>query len=185
MPIGSDPPTLVVGARFDQLTTRRERVFLFARALKIASMHLSPALRERPGDLDAALLALLGAGAPNHAVPAPDRADELRRKLLRAVPRRARDEVESLALEIRGNADFSAEAVPLACAELGDRVALTLTGDVPSAVDALLKVGGQPLPSTIAARVTTIRRTREAWSLIRFASSDAHFEARAQAGVDP
>jgi len=72
----------------------------------------------------------------------------------------------------------------MAISELGDRVALTLTGDVPSAVDALLKIAGHDPPSSDSARLTAILQNREAWAIVRFAISDAHFEARTQAGVD-
>ncbi|MGB5283276.1 MAG: hypothetical protein WBN29_02120, partial [Polyangiales bacterium] len=103
---------------------------------------------------------------------------------LRAVPRRARDEVDSLALELKGNADFSTRAAPFAIAELGNRAALTLTGDVPSAVNALLKIAGHDFPAGEEGRLAAIWETPEAWALIRFAISNAHFEARTQAGVD-
>jgi tetratricopeptide (TPR) repeat protein len=186
MPIGGDPPTIVVGGNLHELTTPRERIFLFARALKIASHHLAPALRARPEDLDLALLALLqGHEASRAQKPEPRQMQDLRKKLLKAVPRRWRDEVESLVLELRGNGSFATRAVPFAIAELGDRAALTLTGDVPSAVDALLKIAGHDLPSDDAGRLSAIQETPEAWALVRFAISDAHFEARTQAGVDP
>jgi tetratricopeptide (TPR) repeat protein len=186
MPISGDPPTLVIGGNLHETTTPRERAFLFARALKVAATHLAPALRARPQDLDVALLALLhGHEASRAQQPEPREMQELRKKLLKAVPRRWRDEVESLVLELRGNASFSTRDVPFAIAELGDRVALTLTGDVPSALDALLKIAGKDgLPADVA-RLGTIREVPEAWALLRFAISDAHFEARAQAGVDP
>jgi hypothetical protein len=109
---------------------------------------------------------------------------DLRKKLIRAVPRRWRDEVESLVLELRGNAEFSTRLVPFAVSGLGNRAALTLTGDVPAAVSALLKVGGRDVP-TGPGRLQAAREAPEAWGLVRFAISDAHFEARAQAGVDP
>ncbi len=185
MPIDGDPPTLVVGGNLHEMTTSRERVFLLARALKIASTHLASALRARPEDLDVALLALLQgheAGRAQH--PDPRQLNELRKKLLKAVPRRWRDEVESLVLELRGSNTFSTRSVPFAISELGDRVALTLTGDIPSAVDALLKMAGHDVPRSDAGRLSAIRETPEAWAVIRFAISDAHFEARAQAGVD-
>ena len=101
------------------------------------------------------------------------------------VLRRWRDEVESLVLELRGDAAFSTRAVPFAITELGNRVALTLTGDVPSAVNALLKISGHDVPANDTGRLSAIRETPEASALIRFAISDAHFEARTQAGVDP
>jgi hypothetical protein len=186
MPVAGDPPTIVVGGNLHEMTTPRERMFLFARALKIASNHLAPALRARPEDLDVALLALLqGHEASREQLPEPRQMQELRKRLLKAVPRRWRDEVESLVLELRGNAGFSTRAVPFAISELGDRIALTLTGDVPSAVNALLKIAGHDVPQSEAGRLRAIRETPEAWTVVRFAISDAHFEARAQAGVDP
>ena len=186
MPIAGDPPTIVVGGNLHEMTTPRERVFLFARALKVASKHLAPALRARPEELDVALLALLqGHAAGREQQSEPRQMQELRKKLLKAVPRRWRDEVESLVLELRGSTGFSTRAVPFAISELGDRAALTLTGDVPSAVNALLKIAGHDVPQSDAGRLRAIRETPEAWTVVRFAISDAHFEARAQAGVDP
>jgi hypothetical protein len=185
IPISGDPPTLVVGGHLHEMTTPQERVFLFARALKIAAHHLAPALRARQGELDAALLALLQGhdGGRAHG-PEGQAIQELRKKLLRAVPRRWRDEVEGLVLELRGHASFSTRSAAFAISQLGDRIALTLTGDVPSAVDALLKMAGHTVPKHDAGRVDAIRETPEAWAIIEFAISDAHFEARAQAGVD-
>lgn len=185
IPISGDPPTLALGGNLHEMTTPRERVFLFARALKVAANHLAPALRARPGELDVALLSLLQRHEGGRAHVDARQIQELRKKLLRAVPRRWRDEVESLVLELRGNSTFSTRAAPFAISELGDRVALTLTGDVPSAVDALLKIAGHAVPANHTARLEAIRETPEAWAIIRFAISDAHFEARAQAGVDP
>ncbi len=186
MPVSGDPPTIVVGGNLHQITNPRERLFLFARALKVAANHLAPALRARPQDLDLALSALLqehGASAGNEATT-PQMLD-LRKKLLKAVPRRWRDEVDSLALELKGNVRFSTRAVPFAIAELGNRAALTLTGDVPSAVSALLKIAGHDVPAGDDQRLSVIQETPEAWAMVRFAMSDTHFEARAQAGVDP
>ncbi|MGB8330726.1 MAG: hypothetical protein WCE62_11420, partial [Polyangiales bacterium] len=186
MPIAGNPPTIVVGGSLQQVTTAGERVFLFARALKIASNHLSPALRARPEDLDVALQALFqGQEGSRTQHGEPRQLQDLRKRLLKAVPRRWRDEVESLVLELRGNPGFSTGAAPFAIAELGDYIALTLTGDVPSAVNALLKVAGHDVPASAAARLNAVRETPEAWAVVRFAISDAHFEARTRAGVDP
>ena len=186
MPISGDPPTLVLGVGLAELTSHQERVFLFARALKVAGSHLAPALRARAEDLDAVLLTLLGTHEASRATRlAPPHAQELRRKLVRAIPRRARDEVESLVLELRGDQAFSARSVPSAIGELGSRVALTLTGDVPSAVSALVKIAALEVPRSSTERLARIRGVPDAWNLVRFATSNAHFEARTQAGVDP
>ncbi len=185
IPISGDPPTLVVGGHLHEMTTPQERVFLFARALKVAANHLAPALRARPGELDLALLALLQGheGGRAHGSD-PRQIQELRKKLLKAVSRRWRDEVESLVLELRGNSSFSTRSAAFAVSQLGSRVALTLTGDVPAAVNALLKMAGHAVPKNDSGRLDAIRETPEAWAVIQFAISDAHFEARAQAGVD-
>ncbi len=186
MPVSGDPPTIVVGGNLHKITNARERLFLFARALKVAANHLAPALRARPEDLDIALSALL----QEHRASQGNEAErpqllDLRKRLLKAVPRRSRDEVDSLALELKGNTRFSTRAVPFAIAELGNRVALTLTGDVPSAVSALLKIAGHDVPAGDDRRLSAIEETPEPSALVRFAMSDTHFEARAQAGVDP
>jgi len=186
MPVSGDPPTIVVGGNLLQITNPRERLFLFARALKVAANHLAPALRARPQDLDLALSALLGenpASADSGATSSHLR--DLRKKLIRAVPRRSREVVDGLALELKGNLGFSTRSVPFAIAELGNRAALTLTGDVPSAVSALLKIAGHDVPAGDDERLSAIRGTPEAWAMLQFAMSDTHFEARAQAGVDP
>jgi len=186
MPISGDPPTIVVGGKLHEITNPQERVFLFARALKVASNHLAPALRARPEDLDVALLALLQThDTVRGEQPDASRLHDLRKRLLKSVPRRWRDEVESLVLELRGNRSFSTRSVPMAISELGDRAALTLTGDVPSAVNALLKIAGHDVPASDSGRLRAILENREAWALVRFAIDDAHFEARTQAGVDP
>jgi len=185
MPIHGDPPTLVVGSKLHELTTPDERFFLFARALKVAASHMAPALRARPEELDSALLALLLRHDPSHPDgPKPQELQDLRRKLMKAVPRRWRDEVESLVLEVRSHEAFSTRLVPFAVSNLGDRAALILTGDTPAAVDALLKIAGHDVPPGHGGRLDAIATTPEAVALVRFAISDAHFEARAQAGVD-
>ncbi|MEM7434155.1 MAG: tetratricopeptide repeat protein [Myxococcota bacterium] len=185
MPISSQPLTIAIGEQLAEATSERERSFLFARALKVASLHLAPALRAQPADLDAALLALLGNQEASRAErPPPPRVDDVRRTLVRSVPRRSRNELEGLVLELRGDHSFSSLAVPMAIAALGNQVALTLTGDLPSAVTALLRASGEPVPDVPHAKLAVIRDTPEVWNLVRFALSDAHFEARAQAGVD-
>ncbi|MBW1904181.1 MAG: hypothetical protein JRJ24_02545, partial [Deltaproteobacteria bacterium] len=83
MPIAGDPPTIVIGGNLHEMTTPRERVFLFARALKVASNHLAPALRARAEDLDVALLALLQGHEGSRAQqPEPRQLQDLRKRLL-------------------------------------------------------------------------------------------------------
>jgi len=186
VPIGSDPPEVVVGSQLLERTTREQRVFLLARALEVARRGLAPLVRARREELGAWLTALLGGRETRRTRRQPSLGpEERRRKLIRAIPRRSRDEAESLVLELRGDPGFSVDSVPLAAAALGSRVALILTGDMPSAVGALLELSGQEVPGGVGERLGLIRTLPEAWELVRFAVDDAHFEARTQAGVDP
>ena len=186
MPVSSAPPTLLIGAAIGEKTSARERKFLFLRALTVAAAHLSAPARAKIGELEFALRVLVR----GHALPGADEAERkaaasLRRRLIRGVPRRQRGEVEGLLLELRGDSDFSEESVGLSVAEFGNRAALILTGDIPGSVDALLKVVGAHVPIEDPLRAGVIRQSREAWGLIRFAISDAYFEARRLAGIDP
>ena len=77
-----------------------------------------------------------------------------------------------------------ARAAVQSAGSLGDRAALVLTGDTPAAVSGLLKIAGCELTAGPAGRLAAVAGTPEALALVHFAVSDAHFEARAQAGVD-
>jgi hypothetical protein len=67
----------------------------------------------------------------------------------------------------------------MAASELGDRIGQIATGSVPAALNALLKLAGETSPSNdVAARVASTKRSPEAHSLIAFAISEAHFDAR-------
>jgi hypothetical protein len=86
--------------------------------------------------------------------------------------------------EMAGASEYEPHKLPLAVSELGDRAALLMTGNTPAALSALAKLAGEAaLPTDPNGRVATLRRSPEAASLISFAISDAHFEARQRAGL--
>lgn len=184
IPISSDPPTILISRSLAEATEPAEREFLFARALAVAAIGLAPWVRARPKEREAALIALLqGHVASRAGPPLPRPVQELRKKLVRAVPRRQREELDDLIIDVRADTDFDLSTVGFSLAQLGNRIALTLTGHPGSAINALLKIAGTHLPSADPNRLQAIRQCPEAWSLLHFAIQDTHFEARREAGV--
>lgn len=188
VPVSGDPLTFVVGRALSTSTDAHERAFLFARATKVAISGLSVAMRTHPGQL-----ALCFAGLAKTYDPMYTRADLDRRELEdwarrvgKAIPRKVRDNLGPVAIEVVASANFDASSLGLAAAELGDRAALLAVGAVPAATRALLALadlrpddGASPKD-----RVAAMRQVPEAWDLLRFAISDAYFEARRRAGAD-
>ena len=81
-----------------------------------------------------------------------------------------------------GAPEYDPTKLAMAASEMGDRIGLLATGSVPAALNALLKLAGETnAGSDVAARVASTKRSPEAHSLIAFAISEAHFEARKRA----
>ena len=157
-----------------------------ARALKIARAQLALAVRTPPAELALLFAGLVLNADPNyqHGLDGAQ-AQEWARRVARAVPRRTLEDNGPLLFEMAGAPEHDPSRLPLAVAELGSRAALLATGGVPQALSALAKMvveGG--LPPDPSARAGVLREVPEAASLLAFAISDAHFEARARAGAD-
>ncbi len=188
VPVSGNPLTLVVGRALSTSTDAHERAFLFARATKVAIAQLSVAMRTHPGQL-----ALCFAGLAKTYDPMYERADldrkeleDWARRVGKAIPRKLRDSLGPVAIEVVASSSFDASSLGLAAAELGDRAALLATGSVPAATRALLALADlKPAPDASPIdRVGAMRKVPEAWDLLRFAISDAYFEARRRAGAD-
>ncbi len=182
-PVSERPVTLLVGEEILSVTDETERAFLFMRALAAANAHLSVAMRSDPADLYLLIAGLLRAYDPNHA-PAgldPHALEDMAKRVYKGIPRRVRDEVGPLAIEMGGAPGFDAAKLRAAAAELGDRVALLALGSLKGALDALVKMNAGPPPTD---RISAVRGVPEAWSLLHFALSDTYFEARHRADCD-
>ncbi|NOY91751.1 MAG: tetratricopeptide repeat protein, partial [Deltaproteobacteria bacterium] len=190
LPISGSPITLVLGHQLAQHTTPEGRVFLFARALKIASDHLALAVRTSPSELALLLGGLLRGYDPEYEPQGVEidsaRLDDMARRVHKAIGRRGRDDLMPLALEMNGTQGYDPTRVGVAAAELGDRVALVATGDTPAAFRALLSLAGIHLNESdgTQARLRALRQSEEAFSLLSFAISDAYFDARHRVGAD-
>jgi len=189
LPVSGSPITLVIGSQLAQHTTPEGRIFLFARALKIANDHLALAVRTSPGELALLLGGLLRGYDPDYT-PAAEldsaKLDDMARRVHKAIGRRGRDDLMPLALEMNGTQGYDPLRVGTAAAELGDRVALVATGDTPAAFRALLSLSGMHLNDSdgVQARLAALRQSEEAFALLSFAISDAYFEARHRVGAD-
>ncbi len=104
--------------------------------------------------------------------------DDLARQVAKGLTRRARKGLESPARALaaaRPPAD--PDAFRAGASRTADRVGLLLCGDVPTALETLLREGAGPLPERSEA--IAIARTRpDVRALLAFAASDVHFALR-------
>jgi hypothetical protein len=122
-----------------------------------------------------------------HHAPAgvdPNHVAEAARRVAKHISRKARDELGPLVYEMAGRPGYEPARLAMAASEWGNRVALVASGSVPAAMSALAKLSGErELPADPTARIAMLQRFPEAASLLAFAVSDAHFEARKRAGI--
>ena|GEM_PF-939954 len=187
LPISSQPVAILIGR--DLLASNvdpRERLFLLARAVKIARANLVAAVRAQPADLAIAVAGIMRHYDP-HFAPAgvnPAALDDAAKRFGKALNKKVRDELYPNVYEMLGASTFDAMRLGAAASELGDRVALVATGSVPAAVSALLRLAGADIPAQDPRRTEAVRGVVAARGLIGFAIADAHFEARHRSGAD-
>ena len=186
--VGDRPATILVGHDLAASTTEAERAVLFTRALGIIHAGLAVVMRSQPEAVLLLVGGLLKSIDPMyaHAQLDPRALDDMAKRIGKNIPRKNRDALVPLAIEMGGAPGFDPSRLGLHAAELGDRLALLALGATPSALSALLALANTRLPEAAgsAERVTATKKVPEAWSLVRFAISDAHFDARHRAGAD-
>jgi cellulose synthase operon protein C len=186
VPVQSNPCTLLIGSELLGITDDREKLFVLARAFKIAKANLSVVVRSQPQEVVALLGGLVQSYDPHHAPAGADPAHvaEAARRVTRHVPRKAQGELGPLVFEMAGRQGYDAAQLAMAASEWGNRTALVASGSAPAALSALAKLSGErELPTDPAARVALLQRFAEASSLLGFALTDAHFEARKRGGA--
>ncbi|MBX3273311.1 MAG: hypothetical protein KF729_23815 [Sandaracinaceae bacterium] len=181
VPVFSNPCTILLGAELLAITDEREKLFVLARALKIAKSQLSIAVRAQPLEV-VTLVGGLVHSFDQHHMPAgvdPAHVAEAARRVVRNLVRRGPDELGPLVFEMAGRPGYDPAQLAMAASQWGNRVALLAVGSVPSAVSALAKLSGErELPADPTARVAMLQRFTEAADLLRFAISDVYFDAR-------
>ncbi|MCA9608151.1 MAG: hypothetical protein KC619_21225 [Myxococcales bacterium] len=181
VPVYSNPCTILFGTELLSMTDDREKMFVVARALKIAKAQLSIVVRAQPSEVVALLGGLVHSYDPHHMPPGVDPAhvEEAARRVTKNVQRRGRDELGPLVFEMAGRPGYDPAQLAMAASQWGNRVALIASGSAPAAVTALAKLSGErDLPADPTARIAMVQRFAEAAQLLRFAISDVHFDAR-------
>jgi tetratricopeptide (TPR) repeat protein len=185
VPVYSNPVTLLIGSELIGLTDEREKLFVLVRALKIAHAQLSVVVRAQQQEVLALIGGLVQSYDPHHQPRGadPSHVAEAARRVAKNVNRKVRDELGPLVFEMAGSRGYDPARFAMAASEWGNRTALLASGSAPAAFSALAKLSGErELPADPTARIAMLTRFPEAASLLTFAISDAHFEARRRAG---
>lgn len=184
VPVYSNPVTLLIGSELLGITDDREKVFVLARAFKIARAQLSVVVRAQPQEVVALVGGLVLSYDPHHVAPGADPAHvaEAARRIVKNVQRKEQNELGPLVFEMAGRPGYDPARFAMAASEWGNRVGLLASGSAPSAVSALAKLSGErDVPPDPTARIAMLSRFPEAMSLLSFSISDACFEARRRA----
>lgn len=160
-----------VGSNLARRTTAREQRFLVGRIA--ARLRSRSCLAEL---LPPAALAGWAAAAARAATGSGE--DDLSRQVARGLARRARKALEPAARSLlAAHPPPDPEEYRAATARTADRLALLLCGDVPTAIELLLREDGGKVPERAEAVVAAARRP-DLRALLAFAASDVHFALR-------
>jgi tetratricopeptide (TPR) repeat protein len=185
IPVGSNPPTIVVGESL--VATDRVGAFLVLRAIKLVAAHASAFARTPPGELAVLVSAWLKCFNPGWHPPGINAAalNAAGGRVQAALPRSLDPEVGVIALEVAGSLGTQAATLGPNALLWSDRVALLAMGDANAGLDAIATAAGQAgAPQDPAERATWIARTPEARDMVAFGVTDAFADARARAGLD-
>jgi tetratricopeptide (TPR) repeat protein len=187
IPLGSNPPALLVGEGLMSVTNERARAFVVVRAMKMILSRSSSLLRGQPGDVSVLVSALFTAFNPSFAPQGvdPKRVSEMSRRLVPALPRNLDPTVGVIALEAAGTLGNQANLLGPSAQAWANRVALLAIGDPNGALEAIAwSKGEEAAPRGPEERAAWIARTAEARELMTFSVTDAYSEARARLGLD-
>jgi tetratricopeptide (TPR) repeat protein len=194
IPIGSEPPTIVIGESL--VDDERIGAFLALRALKLVRVKAAALGRTVPGELGVLVSAWLRCFNPSWQ-PQGINLASLTAPLGRiqaALPRNLAPDVGVLALEVAAGIGTRQATLGPAALAWANRVAFLALGDPNAALDAIASAGapgaigiaGPPkvAPRDPKERAAWVARTPEARDLVAFGVTDAFAEARSRLGLD-
>jgi hypothetical protein len=187
IPLGSNPPALLVGEGLMTVPSERACAFVVVRAMKMILARASSLLRVQPNDVSVLVSALFTAFNPSFVPQGVDsqRVSEMSRRLVPALPRNLDPTVGVIALEAAGTLGNQAAMLGPTAHAWANRVALLAIGDPNGALDAIAwSKGEEAAPREPEARAAWIARTAEARELMTFSVTDAYAEARSRLGLD-
>lgn len=185
IPVGSAPPTILVGEALPG--NDRASGFVVLRALKLVRAKASAFGRTPPAELAVLVSAWLKCFNPSWQPQGINAAalNAAGGRVQAALPRNMDPDVGIIALEVAGALGTQAATLGPNVLLWGDRTALLAVGDPGAGLDAIARATGQAgAPQDPAERATWIARTPEARDLVAFGVSDAFAEARARLGMD-
>ncbi len=187
LPLGTNPPALLVGEGLMGVTNERARAFVVVRAMKMILARASSMLRGEQAEVPVLVSALFTAFNPSFVPQGVDaqKVAEVSRRLVPALPRNMDPTVGVIALEAAGTLGSQAPQLGAAAHAWANRVALLAIGDPNGALDAIAwSMGEEAAPRGSEERAAWIARTTEARELMTFSVSDAYSEARSRLGLD-
>jgi len=187
LPVASLPVTLVLGHElYTACSDEAERRFLLSRAVKIALTHFAVLMRADPTQLGLGLCALMRTFDPSYAPPGfdPTALDRMARTMQKTMPRKAKEELMPMLVEMAGATGFDAGPLGAAASELGNRAALLAVGSTPAALGGLLRMANLAPSVDPDHKLGQVQQVPEAAALLSFAISDTYFEARQRAQAD-
>jgi hypothetical protein len=181
VPIQADPLTICVGQDLFASASEAERFFLLARAVVVAKHGLILLVRAAPEQVLLILHALRTVARPGSAMPVANEREQrsVTRELAARLTPPRRTQLRPLLTDLMSAEDLSTRRLSAAAFEFGSRVALTVTGNLPAAMSALLRLRGKP-PEELAPdeRLRLVRSDPALRALLSFAISEAYLEAR-------
>jgi len=187
LPLGTNPPALLVGEGLMAVKNERARAFVVVRAMKMILARSSSMLRGEQADVPVLVSAMFTAFNPSFVPQGVDarKVADVSRRLVPALPRNLDPTVGVIALEAAGTLGNHAPQLGAAAHAWANRVALLAIGDPNGALDAIAwSMGEDAAPRGSEERAAWIARTAEARELMTFSVSDAYSEARSRLGLD-
>jgi tetratricopeptide (TPR) repeat protein len=191
IPVGSAPPTLVMGESL--VADERIGGFLALRALKLVRVKASALGRTIPGELGVLVSAWLKCFNPTWQAQGinPAALNAAIGRMQASVPRNLPPDVGVLALEVAGSIGTRQATLGPGALVWANRAAFLALGDPGAALDAIAAAGSaastnptREAPRDPKERAAWVARTPEARDLIAFGVADAFAEARTGVGLD-
>jgi len=186
LPLGSNPPVLLVGEGLMKVEGERARTFVVVRALKMILARGSSLARGEAAEVGALVSAMFTAFNPSFVPQNVDarRVADLQRRLVPALPRNLDPTIGVIALEAAGTLGPHTGLLANGVAAWANRVALLAVGDPSAALDAIAWARGEEAaPKNPEKRAAWIARTTEARELMTFSVTDTYAEARTRLGL--
>ncbi|MCS6856907.1 MAG: tetratricopeptide repeat protein, partial [Sandaracinaceae bacterium] len=178
--VATKPPQILVG-RDLLAASQDELIFLLTRAGYLAKSGLGLLPRIPLSELGLIFASFASRLDPGLASSVdPSLLQEFSRRLQRHVPRKHFEDLAPLALEGWGAIGAEPARLVTAAFEMANRIALLFGGSVPGALSALARLAGLGLDPTERS-ISKMIGLSEVRSLLSFAISESHFEARRRA----